>query len=166
MNKKIESQGLWFEELTAGLVIQHDIKHTVSESENEDFCLKTYNPQPLHLDPEFAATTVFGQRIVNSLLTLSLAVGVSVRDTTLGTTVANLGFEETVFPNPVFLNDTLSFETEVVDSRASSSRPEAGIVTFEHRVFNQIGNLVCRCRRNALMHRMPSTQNPEGGTHV
>ena len=166
MNKKIESQGLWFEELTAGLVIQHDIKHTVSESENEDFCLKTYNPQPLHLDPEFAATTVFGQRIVNSLLTLSLAVGVSVRDTTLGTTVANLGVEETVFPNPVFLNDTLSFETEVVDSRASSSRPETGIVTFEHRVFNQIGNLVCRCRRNALMHRMPSTQNPEGGTHV
>ncbi len=166
MNKKIESQGLWFEELTAGLVIQHDIKHTVSESENEDFCVKTYNPQPLHLDPEFAATTVFGQRIVNSLLTLSLAVGVSVRDTTLGTTVANLGFEETTFPNPVFLNDTLSFETEVVDSRASSSRPEAGIVTFEHRVFNQIGNLVCRCRRNALMHRMPSTRNPEGGTHV
>ena len=166
MNKKIESQGLWFEELTAGLVIQHDIKHTVSESENEDFCLKTYNPQPLHLDPEFAATTVFGQRIVNSLLTLSLAVGVSVRDTTLGTTVANLGFEETVFPNPVFLNDTLSFETEVIGSRASSSRPETGIVAFEHRVFNQIGNLVCCCRRNALMHRMPSTQNPEGGTHV
>ncbi len=130
MNKKIESQGLWFEELTAGLVIQHDIKHTVSESENKDFCVKTYNPQPLHLDPEFAATTVFGQRIVNSLLTLSLAVGVSVRDTTLGTTVANLGFEETTFPNPVFLNDTLSFETEVVDSRASSSRPETGIVTF------------------------------------
>lgn len=90
----------------------------------------------------------------------------SVRDTTLGTTVANLGFEETAFPNPVFLNDTLSFETEVVDSRASSSRPETGIVTFEHRVFNQIGNLVCRCRRNALMHRMPSTRNPEGGTHV
>ncbi len=166
MNKKIEFHGLWFEELTTGLVIQHDIKHTVSESENEDFCLKTYNPQPLHLDPEFAATTAFGQRIVNSLLTLSLAVGVSVRDTTLGTTVANLGFEETTFPSPVFLNDTLSFETEVVDSRASSSRPEAGIVTFEHRVFNQTGNLVCRCRRNALMHRKPSSQKPEGGAHV
>ena len=80
--------------------------------------------------------------------------------------MANLGFEETTFPNPVFLDDTLSFETEVVDSRASSSRPETGIVTFEHRVFNQMGNLVCRCRRNALMHRRPSTQKPVGGTDV
>ncbi len=166
MDKKIEPQGLWFEELTTGLVIQHDIKHTVSESENEDFCVKTYNPQPLHLDPEFASTTVFGQRIVNSLLTLSLAVGVSVRDTTLGTTVANLGFEETVFPNPVFLNDTLSFETEVVNSRVSSSRPETGIVTFEHRVFNQNGDLACRCRRNALMHRKPSKRKPQEDSHA
>ena len=85
-----------------------------------------------------------------------LTVGVSVEDTTLGTTVANLGFEETVFPNPVFLNDTLSFETEVIHSRMSTSRPETGIVTFEHRAFKQSGELVCRCRRNALMHCIPS----------
>ncbi|HJP16427.1 MAG: MaoC family dehydratase [Prochlorococcus sp.] len=160
MDKKTESQGLWFEELEVGLVIQHDIKRTISEADNADFCAMTHNPQPLHLDPEFAATTVFGQRIVNSLLTLGLAVGISVKDTTLGTTVANLGFEETIFPNPVFLDDTLSFETEVVDSRLSSSRPETGIVTFEHRAFNQNGDLVCRCRRNALMHRLPEIGRP------
>ena len=156
MNKKAESLGLWFEELPVGLVIQHSINHTVSESENEEFCLMTHNPQPLHLDPTFAEKSVFGQRIVNSLLTLGLTVGVSVEDTTLGTTVANLGFEETVFPNPVFLNDTLNFETEVMHSRMSASRPETGIVTFEHRAFKQSGELVCRCRRNALMHCIPS----------
>ncbi|MDE0927527.1 MAG: MaoC family dehydratase [Acidimicrobiales bacterium] len=148
--------GRWFEQLPVGLVIQHDLLRTITEADNEEFCAMTHNPQPLHLDAEFAATTVFGQRLVNSLLTLGLAVGVSVADTTLGTTVANLGFEETDFPAPVFLNDTLSFETEVTAARLSASKPATGIVTFEHRVHNQDGVLVCRCRRNALMHRDPN----------
>ena len=115
----------------------------------------THNPQPLHLDAEFAADTEFGERLVNSLLTLGLVVGVSVGDTTLGTTVANLSFDETTFPVPVFIGDTLRFETEVVATRASGSRPDAGIVTFEHRAHNTRDQLVCRSRRKALMRRRP-----------
>ncbi len=139
-----------------GLVLRHALTRTVTETDNLLFCAITHNPQPLHLDAEFAAGTEFGQRLVNSLFTHGLVVGVSVADTTLGTTIANLGFEETNFPAPVFLGDTLRVETEVVAARASKSRPDAGIVTFEHRAFNQRDELVCRSRRNALMRRRPA----------
>jgi acyl dehydratase len=150
------ASGRWFEELPVGLVVRHALTRTVTEADNLQFCLMTHNPQPLHLDAEFAAGTEFGERLVNSLLTLGLVVGVSVGDTTSGTTVANLGFEETTFPAPVLIGDTLRFETEVVAARASGSRPDAGIVTFEHRAHNTRDQLVCRARRNALMRRRPA----------
>jgi acyl dehydratase len=145
--------GRWFEELPVGLVIDHAITRTITEGDNTLFSTMTMNPQPLHLDVEFAAQSEFGERLVNSLLTLSLLVGMTVYETTLGTTVANLGFEEIAFPAPVFLGDTLWAQTEVVAARLSASRPEAGIVTFEHRGYNQRDVLVARCRRNALMRR-------------
>lgn len=148
--------GRWFEELPVGLVVRHALTRTITEADNLQFCLMTHNPQPLHLDAEFAAGTEFGERLVNSLLTLGLVVGVSVGDTTLGTTVANLGFEETTFPVPVLIGDTLRFETEVVAARASRSRPDAGIVTFEHRAHNTRDEMVCRARRNALMRKHPA----------
>ena len=148
--------GKWFEELTEGLVIQHVIRRTITEADNVGFTTMTMNPAWLHLDADYAANeTEFGKPLVNSLLTLSLAVGISVHETTLGTTVANLGFEESVFPAPVFHGDTVRVETEVLKSRPSSSRPNQGVVTFEHRVFNQDEVLVCRTVRNALMHRRP-----------
>jgi len=147
--------GRWFEELPVGLVVRHALTRTVTEADNLQFCLMTHNPQPLHLDSEFALASEFGERLVNSLLTLGLVVGASVGDTTMGTTVANLGFEETKFPAPVFIGDTLRFETEVVASRESASRPDAGIVTFEHRATNQRGELVCWTRRPALMRKKP-----------
>ena len=148
--------GRWFEELPVGLVVRHALTRTVTEADNLQFCLMTHNPQPLHLDAEFAAGTEFGERLVNSLFTLGLVVGASVGDTTLGTTVANLGFDETTFPAPVFIGDTLRFETEVVAARVSGSRPDAGIVAFEHRATNQRDQLVCRARRNALMRKRPA----------
>jgi acyl dehydratase len=147
--------GLWFEELTPGLVVDHAITRTVTEADNTLFSVMTMNPQPLHLDAEFAAATPFGQRLVNSLFTLSLLVGISVHETTLGTTVGNLGFEEIAFPAPVFHGDTIRAQTEVVGARPSSSRPGEGIVTFEHRAFNQRGELVATCRRAALMRMRP-----------
>ncbi|MEE2768195.1 MAG: MaoC family dehydratase [Actinomycetota bacterium] len=150
-----EQRGRWYEELTEGLVIFHALRRTVTEADNLMFCALTHNPQPLHLDAEFAAGTEFGQRLVNSLFTLGLVVGISVADTTLGTTVANLGFEEAAFPAPVFIGDTIRVETEVLAARKSQSRPDAGIVTFEHRSFNQNEDLVCRARRIALMRREP-----------
>ena len=150
------SSGRWFEDLPVGLLVRHALTRTITEADNLQFCLMTHNPQPLHLDAEFAAGTEFGERLVNSLLTLGLGVGVSVGDTTLGTTVANLGFEETTFPAPVLIGDTLRFETEVVAARASGSRPDAGIVTFEHRAHNMSDEMVCRARRNALMRKRPA----------
>ncbi|HEY2332292.1 MAG TPA: MaoC family dehydratase [Acidimicrobiales bacterium] len=148
--------GLWFEELTPGLVIDHAVTRTVTEGDNTLFSVMTMNPQPLHLDESFAATTQFGTRIVNSLFTLSLLVGISVHETTLGTTVGNLGFEEIAFPAPVFHGDTIHAQTEVVGARPSASRPGEGIVTFEHRAFNQRDELVARCRRAALMRMRPT----------
>jgi acyl dehydratase len=147
--------GRWFEDLTPGLVVDHAVTRTVTEADNTLFSVLTMNPQPLHLDETFAAGTEFGTRVVNSLFTLSLLVGLSVFETTLGTTVANLAFKEIEFPAPVFPGDTIRAQTEVLDSRVSSSRPSQGIVTFEHRAFNQRGELVARCRRAALMHRRP-----------
>ncbi len=147
--------GRWFEELTPGLVIPHAITRTVTETDNVVFTTMTHNPQPLHLDHEFAAATEFGRPLVNSMFTVALLVGMSVAETTHGTTIANLGFDEVVFPAPVFTGDTIHAETEIVDARPSRSRPGAGIVTFEHRAFNQDEALVCRCVRKALMRRTP-----------
>ncbi|MGI9601455.1 MAG: MaoC family dehydratase [Acidimicrobiales bacterium] len=148
--------GKWFEELTVGLVIPHALSRTVTETDNLLFTTLTHNPQPLHLDAEFAAATEFGQILVNSMFTHALLVGLSVAESTHGTTVANLGFEETTFPHPVFIGDTMRAETEVVASRPSTSRPDTGIVTFEHRLTNQRQQVVCVSRRNALMRRRPS----------
>ena len=147
--------GRWFEELTPGLVIDHAVTRTVTEADNTFFSTMTMNPQPLHLDAAFAAESEFGQRLVNSLFTLSTLIGLSVYETTLGTTVANLAMEEVVFPRPVFHGDTLRAQTEVLAARLSASRPGQGIVTFEHRAFNQHGDLVARCRRSALMRCRP-----------
>ena len=146
----------WFEELEPGLVIDHAVTRTITEADNTLFSVLTINAQPLHLDEAFAATTEFGTRLVNSLFTLSLLIGLSVYETTLGTTVANLGFEEITFPTPVIPGDTVHAQTEVVSSRPSASRPGQGIVVFEHRAFNQRNELVARCRRSALMSRRPA----------
>src|SRR5262245_7383085 len=153
--------GLWFEELTPGLVVEHAITRTITEADNTFFSVMTMNPQPLHLDAEFAATTQYGQRLVNSMFTLSLLVGISVYETTLGTTVGNLGFEEIAFPAPVFHGDTIHARTEVVAARPSSSRPGEGIVTFEHRAYNQRGELVASCRRAALMRMRPDADTSD-----
>src|SRR5688500_12271795 len=156
MTRERPVTGKWFEELPVGLVVQHAVTRTITEADNVHFSALTMNPQPLHIDAEFAAASEFGKPLVNSLFTLGVLVGVTVYDLTLGTTVANLGFEKVEFPNPVFHGDTLHAETEVVASRESSSRPTAGIVTFEHRGFNQDDKLIALCRRVALMHRRPS----------
>jgi acyl dehydratase len=145
--------GRWFEQLEIGLVIRHATTRTVTDADNVLFSCLTMNPQPLHLDAEFAKASEFKQPIVNSLFTLGLVVGIAVPELTLGTTIANLGFEEVAFPSPVFAGDTISVDTEVVDSRASRSRPAAGVVTFEHRGYNQRDELICRARRVALMRR-------------
>ena len=148
--------GKYFEELEVGTMFVHQPSRTVTETDNLLFTTLTHNTQPLHLDAEFASRQQYGQILVNSLYTLALVVGLSVTDTTLGTTIGNLGFEETSFPAPVFIGDTLTAETEVVAARASKSRPDRGIVTFEHRAHNQRGELVCRSRRPALMMRRPA----------
>jgi acyl dehydratase len=148
--------GRWFDDLPVGLVVPHALTRTITESDNVLFSTMTMNPARLHLDADYAAGTEFGRPLVNSLLTLGLLVGISVLETTHGTTVANLGFEEVVFPTPVFAGDTLHCESEVVAARASKSRADQGIVTFEHRAFNQREELVCRARRNALIHRAPA----------
>jgi acyl dehydratase len=151
------AMGRWFEDLTPGLVIDHAITRTITESDNTLFSVMTMNPQPLHLDESFAETTEFGARLVNSLFTLSLMIGLSVYETTHGTTVANLGFEEIAFPTPVLHGDSIHAQTEVISARPSSSRPTQGVIVFEHRAFNQRDELVARCRRSALMHRRPAS---------
>jgi len=148
--------GKWFEELEPGLVIRHQPSRTVTEADNLLFTALTHNVQPLHLDAEFSAGTQHGQRIVNSIFTLGLAVGLSVADTTLGTTLGNLGFDETTFPHPVFIGDTITCETEVIDRRESRSKPDRGVVTFEHRGINQRGELVVKCRRAGMMLKRPA----------
>jgi acyl dehydratase len=147
--------GIWFEDLTEGRVIDAEWTRTVTEADNVLFCSMTMNVQKLHLDAEFAKNTEFGRPLVNSLFTLGLVIGMSVHNLTMGTTVANLGMTETVFPAPVFAGDTISTRTTVLAARASKSRPEAGIVTFLHEGFNQSGVLVARCQRQALMLRRP-----------
>ena len=148
--------GLWFEEFEIGQRFVHEIRRTVIEADNMLFSALTYNPAALHIDHAYAATTEFGKPLVNSLFTLGLVIGLSVQDTTFGTTVANLGMSETVFPKPVFAGDTIRVETEVMALRPSSSRPGQGIVTFEHRGINQRDELVCRTTRAALMLAKPA----------
>lgn len=147
--------GLYFEEFSVGQTIQHPIRRTVTEADNVFFSTLTHNPARLHLDEEYGKTTEFGQRIVNSLFTLGLMIGISVGETTLGTTVANLGMDEVRFPKPVFHGDTLRIESEVLELRESKSRPQNGVVIFAHRAFNQRDELVASCKRTALMLRKP-----------
>jgi acyl dehydratase len=148
--------GRWFDDLTPGLVVDHAVTRTITESDNTLFSVMTMNPQPLHLDESFAEETEYGTRLVNSLFTLSLLIGLSVFETTHGTTIANLGFEDVAFPAPVFHGDSIRAQTEVISSRLSASRPSQGIVVFEHRAFNQHDVLVTRCRRSALMRCRPT----------
>jgi acyl dehydratase len=154
--------GLWFEQLQVGLQVQHVTTRTVTETDNVLFTTMTMNPQPLHLDAEFAATTEFGRPLVNSLFTLGLVVGLSVPELTLGTTVANLGFSKVEFPAPVFAGDTIHVVTEVVDARRSRSRPDNGIVTFEHHGINQRDQLVCVAVRAAMMRCRPDPGDQSG----
>ncbi len=148
--------GLYFEEFVVGQKFAHAIRRTVTEADNVFFSALTHNPAALHLDEEYCRThSEFGQRVVNSVFTLGLMVGISVADTTLGTTVANLGWDEVRFPKPVFHGDTLRVETEVHELRDSNSRPQNGIVVFMHRGFNQRDELVASCKRSALMLRKP-----------
>lgn len=145
--------GKYYEDLEVGAVYKHEITRTVTEMDNILFTTLSMNPQPLHLDEEFGKQTIYGTRVVNSLFTLALVVGISVYELTLGTTLGNLGFEKTEFPAPVRHGDTIRAETEIVDKRESKSRPDTGIVWFEHRGYNQRGELVCRCKRAGLMRK-------------
>lgn len=147
--------GRYFEDWNEGDRIVHEIRRTVTETDNLLFSTMTHNPQPLHLDIETARASEFGQILVNGTFTFSLMVGLSVGDTTLGTLVANLGYDRLVMPKPVFIGDTMRAETEVAELKESHSRPTAGIVTFRHELFNQRNEIVCQCLRTALIHRRP-----------
>lgn len=147
--------GRYFEEFEVGQRFRHAIRRTVTETDNLLISTLTHNPAALHLDAEAMRHSEFGERIVNSIFTLGLMVGISVGDTTLGTTVANLGWDEVRFPRPVRIGDTLRVETEVMETRASRSRPNAGIVVFAHHAYNQHEERVASCRRSALMLRRP-----------
>jgi acyl dehydratase len=148
--------GLYFEDFVVGHVFEHAMSRTVTEMDNVLFSTLTMNPQPLHLDEEFAKTTEFGQRLVNSLFTLGLLIGMTVGETTLGTTIANLGMDKVMFPKPVFHGDTIRARSIVRSVRASKSRPEAGVVELEHQAINQRGELVATCLRSAFMKRRPA----------
>ncbi|MEO6433837.1 MAG: MaoC family dehydratase [Sphingomicrobium sp.] len=145
--------GRYFDEWAVGEVIDHPIRRTVTETDNILITTLTHNPQPLHLDVEAARASEFGQPLVNSCFTFSLTVGISVAETTLGTLVANLGYDEVRFPKPVFVGDTLTVQSEVIGLRDSGSRPTAGIVTWVHRAINQRGETVCTFKRSALLHK-------------
>ena len=150
------STGRYYEQWQVGERIAHPIRRTVTETDNLLITALTHNPQPLHLDAEYAASTEFGHILVNGTFTFALMVGLSVGETTLGTLVANLGYDKLVMPKPVFIGDTLHVETEVAALRESKSRPDAGIVTFAHRAINQHGDIVCECQRTALVRRAPT----------
>ena len=148
--------GRYFDEWQVGDVVAHAVTRTVTETDNVLVSALTHNPQPMHLDHEVAAASEFGRPLVNSIYTFGLMVGVSVSDTTLGTLVANLGYDKLIFPAPVFVGDTLRSESECLEVRESKSRPNTGIVTWEHRSFNQRGELVCKCSRSALIFKKPA----------
>lgn len=147
--------GRYFDEWQVGDRVSHTVTRTVTETDNLLISTLTHNPQPLHLDHEVAAKSEFKQPIVNSVFTFGLMIGVSVADTTLGTLVANLGYDKVVFPNPVFIGDTLRSESACIAVRESKSRPNAGIITWAHRSFNQRDELVCECTRTALLLKRP-----------
>lgn len=146
--------GLYFEQFEIGRIFEHEIRRSVTQMDNMLFSNMTLNPQPLHIDYEFSAKTEFGKPLVNSLFTLGLMIGISVQDTTLGTTIGNLGMSETKFPHPVFHGDTIHVTTEVESKRVSKSRPTQGIVNFIHRAFNQDNVLIAYTKRAALMHTL------------
>jgi acyl dehydratase len=145
--------GRFFDQWEVGDCIAHDIRRTVTETDNLLISALTHNPQPLHLDAEYASTTEFGRIVVNGTFTFALMVGLSVGDTTLGTLIANLGYDKLVMPKPVFIGDTLWADTKVIELKDSKSRPNAGIVTFQHRALNQRDEIVCQCLRMALLKR-------------
>ena len=148
--------GRYFDQWQVGDKVAHEVTRTVTETDNVLISTLTHNPQPLHLDHEAAAASEFGKPLVNSIFTFGLMVGVSVADTTLGTLIANLGYDKLVFPSPVFIGDTLRSESECTALRESKSRPNAGIVTWAHRSFNQRGEMVCECTRSALILKSPA----------
>ncbi|WP_375286008.1 MaoC family dehydratase [Sphingomonas sp.] len=148
--------GRYFDEWQVGDRIDHEIRRTVTETDNLLFSTMTHNPQPLHLDAEAARASEFGQILVNGTFTFALMVGLSVGDTSLGTLVANLGYDQLVMPKPVFIGDTMRATSEVAELRESRSRPTAGVVTFRHELLNQRDEVVCRCLRSALLHRRPA----------
>ncbi|WP_257556013.1 MaoC family dehydratase [Sphingobium sp. CFD-2] len=143
--------GKFFDQWQIGETLVHEIRRTVTETDNLLFSTMTHNPQPLHIDAEAAKASEFGQILVNGTFTFALMIGLSVGDTTLGTLVANLGYDKLVMPKPVFLGDTLRAESEIIELKPSKSRPGAGIVTFAHRLLNQRGEIVCQCLRMALI---------------
>ncbi len=148
--------GYYFEELDVGRKVEHELRRTVTEMDNMLFSNMTLNPQPLHIDRHFCETqTEWGQPLMNSLFTLGLMIGISVSETTIGTTIANLGMTDVRFPHPLFQGDTVHVTTEIVSKRESKSRPDAGIVEFEHKAFNQNDDLVAICRRQAFMRKKP-----------
>ena len=149
--------GLYFEQFEVGQSFLHDIRRTVTETDNVLFTTMTHNPAAIHLVAEYSKTTEFGKPLVNSVFTLGLIVGISVGDTTLGTTVGNLGWDEVRFPKPVFVGDTIHVRSKVLEKRDSKSRPANGIVIFEHLGFNQRKELICSCKRSALMLRSPTS---------
>jgi acyl dehydratase len=147
--------GLYFEQFEIGQSFKHEIRRTVTDMDNMLFSSLTYNPAAIHIDHDYASRTEFGKPLMNSIFTLGLVIGLSIQDTTLGTTIANLGMTETTFPKPVFAGDTIHAQTTVIELRDSKSRPTQGIVTFEHLGFNQRGDIICRTLRGALMMRTP-----------
>ncbi|MCY1451317.1 Mesaconyl-CoA hydratase [compost metagenome] len=158
MGVEIEQMaGLYFEQLEVGKVFQHDIRRTVTETDNLLFTTMTHNPAAIHLDAEYTKGTEFGKPLMNSVFTLGLMVGISVGDTTLGTTVANLGWDEVRFPRPLFVGDTVHVQSVVLEKRESKSRPDNGVVVFQHSAFNQRDELVAVCKRSALMCKLPNT---------
>jgi acyl dehydratase len=148
--------GKYFNQWQIGDTIVHDIRRTVTETDNLLFSVMTHNPQPLHIDAEAAKASEFGQILVNGTFTFALMVGLSVGDTTLGTLVANLGYDKLIMPKPVFIGDTLRAETEVIGLKESKSRPDAGVVTFLHQCLNQRDEVVCSCERAALLKKAPT----------
>mgnify|MGYP001227062321 CR=1 FL=1 len=148
--------GLYLEDFVVGRVLEHPIRRTVTEMDNMLFSCLTHNPQPLHIDHHFAAQTEWGKPLVNSLFTLGLMIGISVNDTTIGTTIGNLGMTDVKFPKPVFHGDTVHVTTEITMKRESKSRPDAGLVEFYHRAYNQRDELVAECKRQGFMRKLPA----------
>ena len=152
-------QGLCLEDFKVGRVFEHPLRRTVTEMDNTLFSCLTHNPQPLHIDHEFSKNTEFGKPLMNSIFTLGLMIGIAVNDTTMGTTIANLGMTEVKFPKPVFHGDTLHFTSEVMSTRESKSRPDAGVLELLHKGYNQKGELIAECRRQLLVRRRPKAKS-------